>query len=128
MDGSKAAASRIGEAIERKRTGEATEMSKKEYRMIRSARVGRQAVVSSALLLAFVFFTTAARGQEARVEPVGGVTAPEADDASETAKKLANPLSNVWAMFTEFDLNFSDGNLDPGHPRVGGRMIFQPIL
>jgi hypothetical protein len=56
------------------------------------------------------------------------VTAPEAGDAAETAKKLANPLSNVWALFTEFDLNFSDGNLNPGHPRVGGRMLFQPIL
>ena len=56
------------------------------------------------------------------------MTAPEAGDAAETAKKLANPLSNVWALFTEFDLNFSDGNLNPGHPRVGGRMIFQPIL
>src|SRR5205823_8768228 len=47
---------------------------------------------------------------------------------SETGKKLANPLSNVWALFTEFDFNFSDGKLNPGHPQAGSRMIFQPIL
>ena len=105
-----------------------TEMSKKEHTTIRRARVGRQPVMPAALLLAVVFFTTGARGQEARVEPGNGVTAPGADDAAETAKKLANPLSNVWALFTEFDLNYSDGNLNPGHPRVGGRMLFQPIL
>jgi hypothetical protein len=56
------------------------------------------------------------------------VTAPEAGDVSETGKKLANPLSNVWAMFTEFDSNFSDGKLNPGHQRAGSRTIFQPIL
>jgi hypothetical protein len=82
----------------------------------------------AALLLAVVFFTNGARAQEARVEPGNGVTAPGADDAAETAKKLANPLSNVWALFTEFDLTFSDGSLNPGHERAGGRMIFQPIL
>jgi len=122
------AASSIGKAIERKRTGEVTEMSIKEHTTIRRARVGRRPVVAPALLLAFVFFTTAARGQEAPVEPGGGVTAPEAGDASETAKKLANPLSDVWALFTEFDLNFSDGNLNPGHPQAGGRTLFQPIV
>jgi hypothetical protein len=128
MDSSKAAASHIGKAIESRRTGKVTEMKTKEHTTIRRARVGRQPVVPAALLLAFVFFTTGARGQEARVEPGGGAIAPEAGDAAETAKKLANPLSNVWALFTEFDLPVSDGNLNPGHPRVGGRMIFQPIL
>jgi hypothetical protein len=103
-------------------------MKTKENTTIRSARVGRQPLVALALLLAFVFSTTGARGQEARVERGDGVSAPEAGDAAETAKKLANPLSNVWALFTEFDLSFSDGNLNPGHPRVGGRMLFQPIV
>src|SRR5437868_1088618 len=110
----------IGKTIAR--TGEVVEMKTKEHTTIRRARVERGA---PALLLAIVFFATAARGQEARVERGDGVTAPEPGDAAETAKKLANPLSNVWALFTEFDLNFSDGNLNPGHPRVGGRMIFQ---
>ena len=103
-------------------------MNTKEHTTIRRSRVGRQPVVPVALLLAFVFFTTGARGQEVRVEPGDGAIASEAGDAAETAKKLANPLSNVWALFTEFDLTFLDGNLNPGHARVGGRMIFQPIL
>jgi hypothetical protein len=63
MDSSKAAASNVGGAIERKRTGEVTEMSTKEHTTIRRARVGRQSVVPAALLLAVVFFTTGARGQ-----------------------------------------------------------------
>ena len=108
--------------------GRVVDMKTKEHTTIRSARVGRQPVVAPALLLAFIFFATASRGQEARVQPGGGVTAPEAGDVSETGKKLANPLSNVWALFTEFDFNFSDGNLNPGHPRAGGRTLFQPIL
>ena len=31
-------------------------------------------------------------------------------------------------LFTEFDLHFSDGDLNKGDSKVGGRMIFQPIL
>ena len=80
-----------------------------------------------ALLLAFVSFATAAHAQEPRVQP-GVVAGPEAADVSETGKKLANPLSNVWALFTEFDSNFSDGKLNGGHQEAGSRMIFQPIL
>jgi hypothetical protein len=60
--------------------------------------------VASALLLAFVFFATAARGEEPRVQPGGGVTAPEHGDLAETDRKLSNPISDVWALFTEFDL------------------------
>jgi hypothetical protein len=110
------------------RTGAVVEMTTKERISIRSARAGRQPFVALALLLGHVFFTTAARGQEAHVQPGGGVTAPEAGDVSETGKKLANPLSNVWALFTEFDFNFSDGTLNPGGQRAGGRTLFQPIL
>ena len=95
------AASGIGKAIAR--TGEVVEMKTKEHTTIRSARVGR---VAPGLLLALVFFATAGRGQEAHVPPGGGVTTPEAGDVSETGKKLANPLSNVWALFTEFDSTF----------------------
>jgi hypothetical protein len=34
----------------------------------------------------------------------------------------------VWALFTEFDIFFSDGNVNRGHPKAGGRMIFEPIM
>ena len=100
-------------------------MSTRQDSTVRRARARRQPVVPPILLLAIAFLT-AARAQEARVEPDGA--AAQADDASEAAKKLANPLSNVWALFTEFDVNFSDGNLNAGHQRAGGRMLFQPIL
>jgi hypothetical protein len=42
--------------------------------------------------------------------------------------KLSDPTSNVWALFTEFDLSFSDGDLNQGDDRLGGAVIFQPIL
>jgi len=42
--------------------------------------------------------------------------------------KLSNPVSDVRALFTEFDLYFSDGDVNRGNPEVGGKMIFQPVL
>jgi hypothetical protein len=47
---------------------------------------------------------------------------------AEIAAKLANPVSDVWALFTEFDLYFSNGNVNRGDAKVGGRMIFEPIM
>jgi len=47
---------------------------------------------------------------------------------AEIGHKLANPLSDVWALFTEFDLFFSGGDLNTGAEEVGGRMLFQPVL
>ncbi len=46
----------------------------------------------------------------------------------EISKELTNPVSNVWSMFTEFDLTFSNGDLNKGNSEVGGRMLFQPVL
>jgi hypothetical protein len=71
-------------------------------------------------LLASAAFASAATGQEPR-------TASK-DDVAEFGKKLSNPISEVWALFTHFDLNFADGDLNSGDSRVGSRMIFQPIL
>ena len=47
---------------------------------------------------------------------------------AEVGAKLSNPVSDVWALFTEFDLTLSDGELNHGYQKVGGRMIFQPML
>jgi hypothetical protein len=47
---------------------------------------------------------------------------------SEIAAKLANPVSDIWALFTEFDLYSSDGNLNRGKAKLGGRMTFEPIM
>jgi hypothetical protein len=103
-------------------------MNAKKQPAIRSARVRRQSVMALALLLAFISFATAAHAQDAVGHSGSGVAEPESGDVSETSKKLANPLSNVWALFTEFDFNFSDGKLNPGRQKAGSRMIFQPIL
>jgi hypothetical protein len=46
----------------------------------------------------------------------------------DVAAKLSDPTSNVWALFTEFDLSFNDGDLNKGDDVLGGAMIFQPIM
>jgi len=53
---------------------------------------------------------------------------PEHGSLAEVGAKLADPTSNVWALFTEFDLSFSDGDSNTGDPKIGGDMVFQPIL
>ena len=34
----------------------------------------------------------------------------------------------MWALFTEFDLDFSNGNVNQGDSKLGGAMLFQPVL
>jgi hypothetical protein len=46
----------------------------------------------------------------------------------EVSHKLSNPLSSVWALFTEFDLSFNNGNDNQGDDKVGSLMNFQPVL
>ena len=61
----------------------------------------------------------------------GPLTEPPHDEhgsLAEVGQKLSDPTSNVWALFTEFDLTFSDGDVNNGDPKVGGDMNFQPIL
>jgi hypothetical protein len=76
--------------------------------------------LAAASLLAFVAFAPAARGQEPKAVPES--------DLAETAKSLSNPISDVWALFGHFELTFADGDINSGNSRVGGDMIFQPIL
>jgi len=47
---------------------------------------------------------------------------------SQVGAKLSNPVSDVWALFTEFDVTFFDGNLQQGDESVGSAMLFQPIM
>lgn len=58
---------------------------------------------------------------------VGG-QASAADSLAKTGAALSNPLSDVWALFTEFDSTWSEGDLSGGDHRSGGAMIFQPIM
>jgi hypothetical protein len=53
---------------------------------------------------------------------------PEHGSLSEIGQKLSNPVSDVWALATEFDLSFSDGDVNRGDSKIGGRMIFQPVM
>jgi hypothetical protein len=47
---------------------------------------------------------------------------------AEVGHKLSNPLSSVWALFTEFDFVSSDGDANDGHSKLSGAINFQPIL
>ena len=47
---------------------------------------------------------------------------------AEVGAKPSNPVSDVWALFTQFGITWSDGDLNNGEAEIGGNMIFQPIL
>ncbi len=76
--------------------------------------------LGAASLLAFVSVAPVAGGQEP--------TAASQSDLAETGRKLSNPLSDVWALFSRFDLNFSDGDVNLGDEKIGSKMLFQPVL
>ena len=46
---------------------------------------------------------------------------------AEVAAKLSDPLSDIWALFTEFNHTWSDGDITGGHRRAS-HMIVQPIM
>lgn len=100
----------------------------------RSSRCKAGHVWSTILLVTLIVFGNTAHGQEPSSGSKGRGGSSEAQVNSENGSlaevgaKLANPVSDVWALFTEFDLFFSDGDLNRGSSKVGGRMIFQPVL
>ena len=53
---------------------------------------------------------------------------PHTQSAAAIGAKLSNPLSNVWALFTEVDYNWSEGDLSNGKWRTGQAMLLQPIM
>lgn len=55
--------------------------------------------------------------------------APSEQQLGEVGNKLANPLSDLWAL--SFSVNapaFFDGDVNTGEPEVGGSMLFQPVM
>jgi len=62
------------------------------------------------------------------LEPESNPTAQGGENLQEINRKLTNPVSDVWALFTEFDLFFSDGNVNQGNAQPGARMLLQPIM
>jgi hypothetical protein len=47
---------------------------------------------------------------------------------SNVSAKLSNPVSDVWALFTQFGITFSDGDANTNDPKLAGLTSFQPIL
>ena len=65
--------------------------------------------------------------------PAVAAAAPKASGAPESSaaavgQKLSDPTSDVWAMFTQFGMTFSDGDNNLGDPQVAGNISFQPIM
>ena len=50
------------------------------------------------------------------------------DSAAAAGKALSNPLSDIWALFTEIDYTFSNGDLSDKNYHNGQAVIFQPIM
>jgi len=92
---------------------------------IKAARVLALSTVLAALALAGAPRFASAEGSDAQPATHH---ASEHGSLAEVGAKLSDPTSNVWALFTEFDLSFSDGDVNTGDPKPGGAMIFQPIL
>lgn len=78
-------------------------------------------VLWGALVALLVLFSTSAALAEGQGE------AGEAS-AAEIGKKLADPTSDVWALFTEINHTWSEGKFSDGKWRSGQAVIFQPIM
>ena len=52
----------------------------------------------------------------------------KSDDMAAVGKALANPISDVWALFTEFDFSWSEGDVSDGDWKFGSATIFQPVM
>ncbi len=84
---------------------------------------------SMAITLLVAAAPVTANAEQAETAPVSaGQTDSEHGSLAEVGAKLSDPTSNVWAMFTQFGMTWSDGDLNTGDAELGGNMIFQPIL
>ena len=85
------------------------------------ARVMWTAVVSISLASLFAVSGAMAADQAAHPDGKGSL--------GEIGQKLANPVSDVWALFTEFDFAFYGGTATGGSgDKTSQAMIFQPVL
>jgi hypothetical protein len=68
-------------------------------------------------------------GGAAKAPAAPGVpSGSEHGSLAEVGTKLANPVSNVWGLFTRFSVSFNDGDLNQGDDQIGGSVAFQPIM
>ena len=80
------------------------------------------------LLIAATLPLTARSHDSDAPDPGPSLTHEEDTHLADVGAKLSNPVSDVWALFTQFGLTWSDGDHNGGEPELGGNMIFQPIL
>jgi hypothetical protein len=82
-------------------------------------------ILRLALLVVVImgFASIEVTAQDARQQ--SGHSGTEHGTLGELGAKLANPLSDVWALFTEFDWNFKKGDITDGSYKVP---IWRPIL
>lgn len=52
----------------------------------------------------------------------------EPEDLAAVGAKLSNPVSDVWAINTQYGVSFSDGDLNRGNAEAGGFFQMQPAL
>jgi len=91
--------------------------------------MGMKQCIREAALLVIVMAGMASTGATAQdVQQQSAHSGTEHGSLGELGAKLSNPLGDVWALFTEFDLNWNEGNLSDGDHKKGGTMLFQPIL
>jgi hypothetical protein len=54
---------------------------------------------------------------------------PEHGGMGSVGAKLANPVSDMWSIQFNFQgPTFSDGDLNLGDPKLGGNVLFQPVM
>jgi hypothetical protein len=106
-----------------------------KHQSFESTRMTKACYVWSVILVVmFVLLGGAVHAQQSSSDSAKGGDSGQADShpehgsLAEISAKLSNPVGDVWAMFTEFDLSFSDGDVNTGASQIGGRMIFQPIM
>jgi hypothetical protein len=87
-------------------------------------RVATRPIVRQQLLLALLFVATLC------FVPVSALAADSGtkDSLSVIGSKLSDPTSDIWALFTEFDVSWSRGDLSDDDYKSGTDMIFQPIM
>jgi hypothetical protein len=99
-------------------------MRNRFFRMIGKVQIGR--MLSMMLSLSLGLWGAAAWGQEPAGQSAG--SGGGQGSLAELGAKLSNPLSDVWALFTEFDFNWSEGDISNGEHKFGSDMLFQPVL
>jgi hypothetical protein len=93
--------------------------------VLKPVTAGSRLVSIMAALLVAAALPATAIAQEAGASKPGGA---HPDYLADVGAKLSNPVSDVWAHFTQFGLTFSDGDVNTGDAKVAANMIYQPIL